>query len=706
MNKKKMMTSLIISLSLIIIVASVVNLSLNYQSEQEEILLSPTLTRCVDSDNTNARDTSDLSSFSASDVNYRNKIYKDLKISSKRIREYYCINNRLASKIITCSNGIYQDKDKKASCYIQYDKVKDIKVKAIKQDEVGGIFGTGLLNGKEVSFKTYKDQFKGIKIDNCNINLPEDIDNSGDVDAVDVQLVINGALGLQTGVCLDVDSNGEVDAIDVQKVVNGALMVNSNKGRILLIVKNSLLPQLQSDLDIWKQDVKNEYSYEIIQKSISTETPQNIKDFIKSQYNHGNLRGVLFVGNIPTSYSDQCLGGLCPSDFYYNDLNNNCFSIPRTTNRCNSHNCNEIIYYTPIDQIKCFDFIDRVPNFWTARLTTPNNNGNDIAVLSSYFKRNHDYRTGKISYDHKMLAYLPILDSDFSIEEDKIIRQWFLNQGSEFEKLNFYSGEVNLISRSDPIEYGLVSDVYSEELKKPYEYVFYNGHGSQITQQVMVSDELITIKPKPLFYLFASCSVGDFTYEDYLAGNYLFDGEGLAVIAATVPVLGTPDFPEISSFLLDNCFNFGFVFTYIYESSISLHFFGDPTLKLTKTTNFDIEIESIDLGIIQIPKNQNDFYYKDFNIVIKNLGNEKINVLVGNVELITEPTDVNIDQYFQFDPTIAFSISIEPWQEKAFPSKLLVHGSFQPVKFKSNYLYYSNAKNSVDQFNITGEFVS
>ena len=42
-----------------------------------------------------------------------------------------------------------------------------------------------------------------------------------------------------------------------------------------------------------------------------------------------------------------------------------------------------------IDQIKCFDFIDRVPNFWTARLTTPNNNGNDIAVLSSYFKRTH-----------------------------------------------------------------------------------------------------------------------------------------------------------------------------------------------------------------------------------------------------------------------------------------------------------------------------
>ncbi|MBI4557721.1 MAG: right-handed parallel beta-helix repeat-containing protein [Candidatus Hydrogenedentes bacterium] len=52
-----------------------------------------------------------------------------------------------------------------------------------------------------------------------------DIDASGTTDAVDVQLVINGALGLDSRAGLDVDGNGVIDAIDVQMVINSALGV-------------------------------------------------------------------------------------------------------------------------------------------------------------------------------------------------------------------------------------------------------------------------------------------------------------------------------------------------------------------------------------------------------------------------------------------------------------------------------------------------
>jgi len=50
-----------------------------------------------------------------------------------------------------------------------------------------------------------------------------DVDGSEHVDAVDVQLVINAALGLQDDYPCDLDNSGRVDAIDVQLVINAAL---------------------------------------------------------------------------------------------------------------------------------------------------------------------------------------------------------------------------------------------------------------------------------------------------------------------------------------------------------------------------------------------------------------------------------------------------------------------------------------------------
>lgn len=54
--------------------------------------------------------------------------------------------------------------------------------------------------------------------------VPGDVDGNGDVNAVDVQLVVNAALELDIGgLDADIDNNGDVNAIDVQLVVNAAL---------------------------------------------------------------------------------------------------------------------------------------------------------------------------------------------------------------------------------------------------------------------------------------------------------------------------------------------------------------------------------------------------------------------------------------------------------------------------------------------------
>ena len=52
---------------------------------------------------------------------------------------------------------------------------------------------------------------------------PGDISGDGDVNAFDVQLVINDALGISTGMDSDINNDGDVDALDVQLVINAAL---------------------------------------------------------------------------------------------------------------------------------------------------------------------------------------------------------------------------------------------------------------------------------------------------------------------------------------------------------------------------------------------------------------------------------------------------------------------------------------------------
>jgi len=53
--------------------------------------------------------------------------------------------------------------------------------------------------------------------------VPGDVDSNETVNAVDVQLVINEALGIDTGYDCDINVDGDINAMDVQLVINAAL---------------------------------------------------------------------------------------------------------------------------------------------------------------------------------------------------------------------------------------------------------------------------------------------------------------------------------------------------------------------------------------------------------------------------------------------------------------------------------------------------
>ena len=62
-----------------------------------------------------------------------------------------------------------------------------------------------------------------IKAGYITVLAPEDVDGSGGVNAVDVQMTINAALGIPETPPIDVNEDGSCDAVDIQLVINAAL---------------------------------------------------------------------------------------------------------------------------------------------------------------------------------------------------------------------------------------------------------------------------------------------------------------------------------------------------------------------------------------------------------------------------------------------------------------------------------------------------
>ena len=76
-----------------------------------------------------------------------------------------------------------------------------------------------------------------------------DISKSGSVDAVDVQLVINGALGVSIAESTDVDYSGLTDAVDVQLVINAALGIVTGEDAGSTVTVPNVIGLLQSDAE-------------------------------------------------------------------------------------------------------------------------------------------------------------------------------------------------------------------------------------------------------------------------------------------------------------------------------------------------------------------------------------------------------------------------------------------------------------------------
>jgi outer membrane protein assembly factor BamB len=110
----------------------------------------------------------------------------------------------------------------------------------IAADGLGGVYATGTFRyegdfggwGDEVFVETGPyDTIYTLKLSDIP-RIPGDVNGDGVVNALDVQLVINAALGLPVnpGFRADINGDGRVDAVDVQFVINVALGIDPLPG--------------------------------------------------------------------------------------------------------------------------------------------------------------------------------------------------------------------------------------------------------------------------------------------------------------------------------------------------------------------------------------------------------------------------------------------------------------------------------------------
>ena len=163
-----------------------------------------------------------------------------------------------------------------------------------------------------------------------------------------------------------------------------------NTNAISLLIDSKIYKnQIITDIDGYIEDLTDE-GYTITSTStISGGNPEEIKLWIKNQYNQGST-GIVFIGDIPAAWAEVS-DSQFPCDLFYMDLDGK-WTDSDNDNIYEEHEAGNG---------------DMGPEIYVGRLyTTSLNWNNDEEMLSSYFDKIHRYRTGELTQPFRGLEYI------------------------------------------------------------------------------------------------------------------------------------------------------------------------------------------------------------------------------------------------------------------------------------------------------------
>ncbi|MBU0530282.1 MAG: hypothetical protein KKC05_01285, partial [Nanoarchaeota archaeon] len=402
---------------------------------------------------------------------------------------------------------------------------------------------------------------------------------------------------------------------------------------IAIVIDENTYNQIKNEIDRFKIDIINDLSTEEIEIQIflyngSWESADELREYFRDLYTDYDLIGAILIGDVPTYYYLTPVGSSSypnfPSDYPFADLD--CELID-SDNDGLIENQNRSRYWGEITHRE----------IWVSRIKPPINGSGGIALLRQYFDRNHQYRTGGLPYQQKVLVLdsLSIFDNGYT--EEQYMERWetVINRTTLFD-------DSTLLYSNIPNE---LKQEYLNELKNPYEFGIAEIHGTPTKQIINIHvpssesgrinyTEILETNTEILFYLLESCSNARFDQDNYLGGWYLFSGSGLWVFGLTTPQAVPSDIEGLNTirlFSLSTGLTLGDIFKILTDNPgfVSL---GDPTLTIRApvTSPKIVTDQEIDFGGIEIDTQ------KEVMINISNVGSEKliINQVYNMYELV------------------------------------------------------------------------
>ncbi len=405
--------------------------------------------------------------------------------------------------------------------------------------------------------------------------------------------------------------------------------------RVAIVVNKYLKQEIEDNLSIYLQDLKNE-GYEPILKEWDLENdpaPQALKAYLKGLYvEEGSLQGAVFIGDlpIPIMEADPLLkatkdnSSLGPTEIsngyiaerYYMDLvgkewidkdNNYKFEEPDYQSYWESF-LKILGYDTPEGLRNAIEIEDiyPIPEIWTSRIVTSTLTylfkQSEGKLVNAYLVKNHGYRTNKAVFQTQALIYsLPDV-----MKNEKAFH------ASEFIKAK------HILSRNYEIKEPIPGPAYIYEFFEPlssesYEIIFWGRHG--LKTEILIGLQYLKsstsssdgrylrnqdmrrfgssmgtsltdthVHIKTAFVFAASCWIGHYTEPAYFAGSYLFNEQFYAfgMLTATLPTYDDPETLSTMSKLVDGS-NFGLALKKAFETPYYFSlFFTSPALLSSK----------------------------------------------------------------------------------------------------------------------------
>jgi hypothetical protein len=332
-----------------------------------------------------------------------------------------------------------------------------------------------------------------------------------------------------------------------------------------IFVETRLSAPLSDAIEQLRGDLAAEGVTLLVVDSLTADvSPQILRDVLRSRSSTVSLQGAILVGNfgaplfnVPNQQGDPYWHDHL-SDLYYMDLDGDWVDAD-----------GDGVFDTHRDHPPgrfgwpWLGGGDREPELWVSRLRTGplTGVGEEVALLTSYFARNHEYRTGQdpdvdpriflvgagIDLPHSDWGAQPEdlyepdrIDAVLCTDTSSVALRTFLSSGERYELgvVNSFSGprihhfDVHEGEGYDPFwdrwpEGRRAVTAFSDVVHPPYDVSW---------------RDIVEWQPRVRFYQLLSSETGRHDQENYLAGAYVFSGEGLAAIAGTQHsgAMGTP----------------------------------------------------------------------------------------------------------------------------------------------------------------------